>query len=53
VIGVNLTSVSNQVVTPNFQGMNHSCQFQVMRRIVDLMGPELSGSVGHHLSVLH
>jgi hypothetical protein len=52
-IRVDVTVSSHQVVSPYLKSMNHSCQLQIMRRVVLLMGPECSGSISNDSVILH
>src|SRR5688572_29912271 len=52
-ISVDVTVGSHQVVSPYLKSMNHSCQLQVMCRVVLLMGPKCSGSISNHSVILH
>ena len=53
VVCVYLTSLSNQVMPPGLQGMNYSDQFQIMGRVVELIGLKLSRSVRNYFALLH
>jgi hypothetical protein len=53
VISVDVTVSSHQVVSPYLKSMNHSCQFQIMCRVVLLMGSECSGSISNYSVILH
>jgi hypothetical protein len=52
-ISVNITVSSHLVMSPNLESMNHSCQLQIMRGVVLLMGPECSGGISNDSIVLH
>ena len=44
---------SIQIMPPQLQRKHHSCKLQVMSGIILFMNPELSGSIGYHLTNLH
>jgi hypothetical protein len=53
VIGIDVTFVPDQVVSPDLQGMHNSCKLKVMGRVVLLMVLQLAGSISYNSSVLH
>jgi hypothetical protein len=53
VISVDVTLSSHEMVSPNLDRMDHSCQLKIMGRIVLLMGPKCSRSISDDSVVLH
>jgi hypothetical protein len=53
VISVNLALGSHDVMPPDFPSMNHSCQLEIMCRIVLLMLPQLPRCVSYNMCLLH
>ena len=52
-VGVNLTLIFDQIMSPNLKGMHYGCKFQIMGWIILLMRPELAGSICNDFPVLH
>ncbi|PON52358.1 hypothetical protein PanWU01x14_209940 [Parasponia andersonii] len=44
---------TKQVTSPNLQGKDHCCKFQIMGGIVPFMWLQLTGSISHNSSILH
>jgi hypothetical protein len=53
VVGIDLTLIPNQVVSPNLKGVHHGCKLQIMGGIILLVGFELAGSICHYFPILH
>ena len=52
-VGVNLTLISDQIMSPNLKGMHYDCKFEIMGWIILLMRSELARSICYHFSILH
>ena len=52
-VGVDLTLISNLIMSPNLEGMHYGCKLQIMCWVILLMRPELSGSISYYHHVLH
>jgi hypothetical protein len=53
VVGIDLTLIPNQVMSPNLKGMHYGSKFQIMGGIIRLVGLELAGSICHYFPILH
>src|SRR3954465_604503 len=53
VVGIDLTTITKEVMTPSCQGMNYGSEFKVMGRIVLFMWTQLPRSICYHMSILH
>jgi hypothetical protein len=42
VVSINVTFHTHQIMSPDLQGMNSSCEFEIMGRVVLFMNPECS-----------
>jgi hypothetical protein len=52
-IRVHLALSPHDTMSPNLKRMHNGCQFEVMRGVVQFMFPQLTRSVGNHMSFLH
>jgi hypothetical protein len=53
VVGVDLTFVSNQVMSLDLECMHYSGQLLVMGRVILFMGLQLPRGIGYNSSILH
>jgi hypothetical protein len=52
-VSVDLTLISDKIVSPNLEGMHYRCKFQIMGGVILLMGIKLAGSICHYFPILH
>jgi hypothetical protein len=53
VVSIDMALGTHQMMSPYFKGMDDSCEFKIMGRIILLMSPECSRCISDHSVVLH
>src|SRR3954467_7751490 len=53
VVGVNLATITDEVMSPQLQCINYSCQFEVMGWIIIFVRTQLTRAISNHLALLH
>ena len=52
-IGVDVTFVSDQIVSLDLQGVHNSCKLKIMGRVALLVVLQLAGSISYNSPILH
>jgi hypothetical protein len=52
-VSVNLTLISDQIMSPDFEGMYYGCKFLIMGGVILLIRLELAGSICNYFLILH
>jgi hypothetical protein len=52
-VSIDMALCTHQMMSPNFECMDDSCEFKIMGRIVLFMSPECSRCISNHSAVLH
>jgi hypothetical protein len=52
VVSIDMALCTHQMMSPNFECMDDSCEFKIMGRIVLFMRPECSRCISNHSVVL-
>src|SRR3954462_14661090 len=53
VVGVNRATITEEVMSPQLQRINHRCQFVIMCWIFIFMRTQLTGAISNHFALLH
>src|SRR4051812_16872485 len=53
VVGVDLAMITEEVMSPQLQRINHRCQFEVMSWIFVFVRTQLTISISNHTTLLH
>src|SRR3954471_1874773 len=53
VVGVDLATVTKEVMSPQLQGINYCCQFEVMGWILVFVSTQLTRAISNHAALLH
>src|SRR4051812_14048883 len=53
VVVVDLATITDEVVSPQLQCVNHCCQFEIMCWIIILVGTQLTRAISNHFALLH
>src|ERR1041385_3467094 len=53
VVGVDLATITDEVMSPQLQWINHRCQFEIMCWIVFFMSTQLTRAISNHFALLH
>src|SRR3954465_9593946 len=53
VVGVDLATITKEVMSPQLQGINYSCQFEVMGWIFVFVSTQLMRAISNHATLLH
>src|SRR3954464_6032921 len=53
VVGVDLATITKEVMSPQLQCIDYSCQFEVMGWILVLVGTQLTRAIRNHFALLH
>src|ERR1041384_2098657 len=53
VVGVDLATITNEVMSPQLQCINYRCQLEIMCWIVFFMRTQLTRAISNHFSLLH
>src|SRR3954468_8941274 len=53
VVGVDLATITDEVMSPQLQRINYCCQFKVMCRILIFVGTQLTRAISNHFAILH
>src|SRR3954469_11540637 len=53
VVGVYLATITDEVVSPHLQCINHCCQFEIMRWIIFFVRTQLTRDISNHFALLH
>src|SRR3954463_1668376 len=53
VVGVDLATITKEVMSPQLQCIDHSCQFEVMGWIFIFVSTQLTRAISNHFAFLH
>src|ERR1043165_7797413 len=53
VVGVDLATITKEVMSPQLQCIDYSCQFEVMGWIFVFVSTQLTRSISNHFALLH
>src|SRR3954470_4351981 len=53
VVGVDLATITDEVMSPQLQCINYRCQSEIMCWIVIFMRTQLTRAISNHLALLH
>src|SRR3954469_14528292 len=53
VVGVDLATITDEVVSPQLQCINYCCQFEIMGWIIIFVRTQLTRAISNHLALLH
>src|SRR3954464_6290753 len=53
VVGVDLATITDEVMSPQLQPINYSCQFKVMCGILVFVSTQLTRAISNHFALLH
>src|SRR4051812_28652899 len=53
VVGVDLATITDEVMSPQLQRINYCCQIKVMRGILIFVSTQLTRAISNHFALLH
>src|SRR4051812_22597144 len=53
VVSVDLATITEEVMSPQLQRINHRCQFEIMCWIFIFVRTQLTRAISHHFALLH
>src|ERR1044071_3715633 len=53
VVGVDLATITEEVMSPQLQCINHRCQFEIISWIFVFMRTQLTRAISNHAALLH
>src|SRR3954447_7669468 len=53
VVGVDLATITDEVMSPQLQCINYGCQFEIMRWIIIFVRMQLRRAISNHLALLY
>src|SRR4051812_19849991 len=53
VVGVDLATITDEVMSPQLQCINYCCQFEIMCWIFVFVSTQLMGTISNHFALLH
>src|ERR1041385_717804 len=53
VVGVDLATITNEVMSPQLQCINYCCQFEIMRWVLIFVRTQLTRAISNHAALLH
>src|SRR3954464_8310727 len=53
VVGVDLTTITDEVMSPQLQCINYCCQFKIMCWILIFVSTQLTRAISNHFALLH